>query len=125
MEDIPGHGGRRAGAGRRSGVADPDTLRYNKGKADEKELDVHRKKVKLQNELDGRRKGVGDLVPYDEVRREFTEYVNIVNMTFETLPDILERNTGISGNVVAELQLHLDKVRRALQEKLESNFGAT
>ncbi len=130
MDSPAGRGGRRESAGRKpipEEIREESAtygLRQRKGKAEEIEVEVNRKRIKLHNEMNDSKRKAGDLVPFDEVRREFTEYVNIVNMTLETLPDIIERNTGISGDVVAEIQLILDRTRRALQEKLESNFGA-
>ncbi len=123
MENITGHGGHRQGAGRPAGAIRSDhTERFNKARADKEEQSAILKKLEVQEALSELKKSMGDLVPREEVERGFAVFVNTVVMMLNTLPDIVERDAGISGESVARIHSALDKVRRELSVKLEAEF---
>ncbi len=123
MENITGHGGHRQGAGRPAGAIRSDhTERFNKARADKEEQSAILKKLEVQEADADLKKSMGDLVPRDEVERGFATFVSTVVMMLNTLPDIIERDAGISGEAVARIRASLDKVRRELSTKLEAEF---
>ena len=123
-DDDAYHGGKREGAGRINlARIDNDGSRIRKNRADLLEVDINFRKVKLKREMDDSRRNAGDLIPYDEVKREFAEYVSIVEVGLETLPDRVARDTGLSGEIIVVLKLSIDRIRRDLHARLAETFG--
>lgn len=120
-------GGSRPGAGRKSANLEADTapylLRIIKARADKEESKAFEGKIDAQEKLEEHKRKKGDLVSRSEVERLFLEYVDVVVMVLNTLPDMLERDTGISSEAVGKVQSSVDKIRRDLYGRLESQFG--
>jgi hypothetical protein len=137
MQDIliGSHGGRRPGAGRppkssrEDGIGTPPikTLspgeRFNKARADKEEQAAILKKLEVQDALVALRMKSGALIPAQDVERAFSRFVTLVVTMLDTLPDVLERDAGITGEAVALAQAAVDKIRRDLHAKLTSDLG--
>lgn len=60
----------------------------------------------------------GRLCPVDEVRRGYAEWVLLVVMVLETLPDILERDVGLPAIAIARTEKAIDGLRLELYRRL-------
>jgi hypothetical protein len=58
----------------------------------------------------------GALVPAAEVEADYAELVKKIAQFFDTLPDVLERDAGITGEQVMRVQEACDRVRNAMYE---------
>lgn len=88
--------------------ADPDTL------SPKERLDWYRgeeTKRKLQV-------ADGTLVPADEHERALADVVKVAISWAETLPDVLERDAGLSPQQIERVQLAVDRVREELHASL-------
>ena len=68
---------------------------------------------RLKFELD-----TGQLIPADEVAREFSLMAKAVVMVLETLPDILERDCALTPAAVSRVQAVIDDLRDQLAQKV-------
>jgi len=119
-DDLPTHGGRREGSGQKPGgfYATPDNKRYAKARADKEEqiakiktLEAARKQLELQQTM-------GKLVPYDLHHQAITEVVSVTVNWAETIPDILERDAGLSPSQIELVQRLVDGARDTLSQML-------
>ena len=60
----------------------------------------------------------GQLIPADEVAREFSVMTKAVVMVLETLPDVLERDCALSPAAVARVQSVIDDLRDQMSQKV-------
>lgn len=60
----------------------------------------------------------GALVPAPEVESDYAEFVKLVAQFMDTLPDVMERDCGLTGEQVIRIQAACDKVRQAMFEKV-------
>jgi hypothetical protein len=58
------------------------------------------------------------LIPADEVAREFSLMAKAVVMVLETLPDILERDCALSPAAVSRLQSVIDDLRDKMAQNV-------
>lgn len=87
---------------------DPDTLRPFERHAHYK---AEHEKLRLQVER-------GELVPSIEVERGHGEIFAITTQGLDTLPDVLERDVGLTPQQLARVEKHLDEMREALYQAL-------
>lgn len=98
---------RTAAAGRRSdGPLDLAQERAALARSQRERIDIEIRRQK------------GELVLATEVERTLVATLKILISTLETLPDILERDAGISGAAVERVQTIVDRVRDRLHAKL-------
>lgn len=67
-----------------------------------------------------------ELIPADEVAREFSVLAKAVVQVLETLPDILERDCALTPSAVARVQSVIDDLRDEMSRKVaesESDDG--
>ncbi|UXE39617.1 DUF1441 family protein [Raoultella ornithinolytica] len=60
----------------------------------------------------------GQLIPADEVAREFSLMAKAVVMVLETLPDVLERDCALTPSAVARVQSVIDDLRDQMAQKV-------
>jgi Protein of unknown function (DUF1441) len=126
--DPNGHGGKREGAGRKprgwyDESSNSHATRFAKARADKEESIAQLRKIQVQRDLARLKEDMRDLLRQSDVERRFAEFVTTVAMFLDTLPDILERDAGISGDVVERVQAAIDKLRAELHAKLEALYG--
>ncbi|AIR01957.1 terminase [Pluralibacter gergoviae] len=73
---------------------------------------------KAENERIKFEQDTGQLIPADEVAREFSVMAKAVVMVLETLPDVLERDCALSPAAVARVQSIIDDLRDQMAEKV-------
>lgn len=73
---------------------------------------------KSENERLKFEQDTGQLIPADEVAREFSLMAKAVVMVLETLPDILERDCALSPKAVARVQAAIDDLRDQMAQKV-------
>jgi len=89
-------------------AADPDALRPFERKA---HYQAEHEKLRLQVER-------GELVPSIEVEQGHGRIFAIATQAFDTLPDVLERDVGLSPLQLVRVEKHLDETREALYQAL-------
>lgn len=62
-----------------------------------------------------------DLIPADEVVREYSFLAKAVVMVLETLPDILERDCALTPTAVSRVQSIIDDLRDEMAQKIAEN----
>jgi len=87
---------------------DPDTMDPYKRKA---HYQGEHEKLKLQVE---RR----ELIPRIETEQEMAAMLKITAECFDTLPDVMERDCGLTADTLARMEAHLDKARESLYLRL-------
>ena len=114
-KSTPGHGGVRAGQGRPKGVTVGSTAssyeRLAKAKAEREEYRA------MLTEMEYRQKA-GELIPVAVHERELAAVLKVVAVTIESLPDVLERDAGITGLAVERAQMTCDRVRESIYKRL-------
>ncbi|MFP9227586.1 DUF1441 family protein [Pectobacterium cacticida] len=70
-----------------------------------------RERLKFQQE-------VGELIPADDVVREFSSMAKAVVQILETLPDILERDCALQPAAVMRVQNIIDDLRDSIAQKI-------
>jgi hypothetical protein len=96
-----------------SGDADPDKMEPYKRQAHYKaELD----RLKLEQET-------RELIPRIEVEQEQAHAMRAVALMFDTLPDVLERDCGLSGDTLERVERHVDDCREQLHKLLTVEEG--
>jgi hypothetical protein len=94
-----------------SGAADPDKMEPYKRQAHYKaELD----RLKLEQET-------RELVPRIEVEQEQARTMRAVALMLDTMPDVLERDCGLSGETLARIERHIDDCREQLHKQLNDD----
>lgn len=93
-----------------AGEVDPDKLPPEKRRA---WFQSERERMELEAKA-------GKLMPALEHERDMARVVGVVVQTFETLPDILERDEGLAPHQVERVQQHLDRARERLYEQIVS-----
>ncbi|HHA2250173.1 TPA: DUF1441 family protein [Enterobacter ludwigii] len=73
---------------------------------------------KAENERLSFEKDTGQLIPADEVAREFSLMAKAVVMVLETLPDILERDCALPPKAVSRVQFVIDDLRDQMAQKV-------
>ncbi|EPK0081123.1 hypothetical protein P851_03128 [Klebsiella aerogenes UCI 48] len=73
---------------------------------------------KAENERIKFEQDTGQLIPADEVAREFSVMAKAVVMVLETLPDVLERDCALSPAAVARVQSVIDDLRDQMAQKV-------
>ncbi|WP_275886937.1 DUF1441 family protein [Thiohalospira halophila] len=61
---------------------------------------------------------VGQLIPHEDVARTFAAAFKRVSSALDTLTDVVEREAGLSGHQVAEVQRVVDGIRSDLYAQL-------
>ncbi len=69
------------------------------------------KKIKIDQQL-------GHLLPVDKVRLEWGRVLKAVMATLETLPDVLERDAGLTPEQIIAVVTTLDDVRERLYQEM-------
>ena len=77
--------------------------------------------VKSEHELMKLKERAGELIPVEDVREEFSDMVKMMVTYLETLPDILERDAGLTPQQVEHVVKSSDKLR---QQMYEANAAA-
>lgn len=62
-----------------------------------------------------------ELIPVEEVAREYASLAKAVVMVLETLPDILERDCALSPTAVTRVQVIIDDLRDEMARKVEES----
>lgn len=73
---------------------------------------------KAENERIKFEQDTGQLIPADEVAREFSVMAKAVVMVLETLPDVLERDCALSPAAIARVQSVIDDLRDQMALKV-------
>ncbi|HIC1936946.1 TPA: DUF1441 family protein [Citrobacter freundii] len=60
-----------------------------------------------------------ELIPVEEVAREYASLAKAVVMMLETLPDILERDCALTPTAVTRVQVIIDDLRDGMARKVE------
>lgn len=63
------------------------------------------------------------LIPAGEYETALSSALKLVAMTLESLPDVLERDAGISGEAVERCQTVIDRMREDLYQRLTAVDG--
>lgn len=87
---------------------DPDKLKPWERKA---HYQAEHEKLRLEIER-------GELIPAIEVEREYGRAFAIVSQLYDTLPDILERDVGLTTGQLTRAERHLDEHREAVYQAL-------
>ncbi|QKN82196.1 DUF1441 family protein [Scandinavium goeteborgense] len=67
---------------------------------------------------------VGELIPASEVAREFASMAKAMVQVLETLPDILERDCGLTPDTVSRVQAIIDDLRDEIARRVTSDEKA-
>lgn len=103
----------KGNAGEGADVTDPDKLEPFKRRAFyQGELE----KLKLETE---RR----ELIPRIEVEQEMAAQLKVTAECFDTLPDILERDCGLTPAVLSKVEACLDRAREELYRRMTEEEG--
>jgi hypothetical protein len=88
--------------------------------ADPERLDPFKRHAFYKAERERRQLEVdsGQLIPAGEVETERARVMKILTQGLETLPDVLERDLGLTPAVVAKIEEHCDKHREGLYTAL-------
>ncbi|MCR1319967.1 DUF1441 family protein [Enterobacter soli] len=73
---------------------------------------------KAENERIKFEQETGQLIPADEVAREFSLMAKAIVMVLETLPDVLERDCALSPAAVSRVQSVIDDLRDQMAQKV-------
>lgn len=91
-----------------SGAVDPDKLephtRLSHFKAEKAKIDLQ--------------VAAKELIPRDDYLAELSRVLKLVKQAFDTLPDVLERDCGLTPDQVARVEATCDPVRDALAEEI-------
>jgi phage terminase Nu1 subunit (DNA packaging protein) len=111
-KSTPGHGGARAGAGRKTGSGGNEAYAVIvRAKAKKETFRAQLEELKY-------RQAAKELVPAIECERAIADIVKTVARTLEGLPDILERDCALSGPVVERVIQVIDAMREDLYRSL-------
>lgn len=90
------------------------------GDSDPARLDPFRKKALLQSEQIATKlaEDRGELLQIDDVRETFAGAFRVVQLTLETLPDLLERDAALTPQQTEVCERALDNLRQDLHAKL-------
>ena len=111
-KSTPGHGGARPGAGRPPKGEQADAYT---------ELAIARAKRETYKaelaEMEYRQKA-GELIPVALHERRMAAVLKVLAVTIESLPDVLERDAGITGLAVERAQMVCDRMRETMYKQL-------
>lgn len=62
-----------------------------------------------------------ELIPAEEVAREYASLAKAVVMVLETLPDILERDCALTPTAVTRVQIIIDDLRDEMARKIQES----
>jgi hypothetical protein len=120
-KSTPGHGGKREGAGRPPGTgvrgARPKTEQNDaytilaKARAKRETYKAHLEELKY-------REAAKELVPVREFELALATGYKTVAAVLESLPDVLERDAGLTGAQVEMVQVIVDRLRDDLYSRL-------
>ena len=121
-KSTPGHGGKRDGAGRPPGIrgARPKEEQNDaytilaKARAKRETYKAHLEELKY-------REAAKELVPVREFELALASGFKAVAATLESLPDILERDVGLTGAQVEKAQTIIDRLRDELFSRLTAD----
>lgn len=93
---------------------------------DPEKLSPFNRRAWYQGELDRQRlqQQRGELIPQLELEQEMAAVVKILIEASEGLPDLLERDCGLPGPVLARVEQTIDKVREEMHKRLLERAGA-
>jgi uncharacterized protein DUF1441 len=96
---------------RDDGQIDPDKLEPYQRQAHYKaELD----RLKLEQET-------RELIPRIEVEQEQARSMRTMALMMDTMPDVMERDCGLSGETLSRLERHIDDCREQLYKQLNAD----
>ncbi len=128
-KSTPGHGGSRPGAGRPRGsritpagqVGRPPKTEQNdaytvlaKAKAKRETYRAHLEELRYKE-------AARNLIPVREHEMALASAFKMVAAALETLPDVLERDAGLSGAAIEVAQRVVDRVRDDLYRRLQGD----
>lgn len=92
--------------------------RDEEGKKDPDLLEPFQRKAHYQAEREALELATSrrELIPRIEVEEEQARVAKIVVQALETLPDILERDCGLTGAAIAQAEAIIDRTREAIYE---------
>jgi len=96
-------------AGGDDGAVDPNKL-------DPHARNSHYKAEKAKLELEAL---AGEMVPDHKHRAELSRVLLLVKQTFDTLPDVLERDCGLTPEHIARVEATCDAIRNKLADELD------
>lgn len=84
------------------------------------EMDPQDRKAWYQSERERLKfeQETSQLIPADDVRREYSAMAKAVVQVLETLPDILERDCGLQPAAVARVQAIIDDLRDQMAQRV-------
>lgn len=90
--------------------------------ADPDALDPFKRKAHYQAELDKLRieRERGELIPRIEVEETLAHALKLLGHELETIPDILERDTGATAQQLVKIEAIVDAVREQIYERLST-----
>lgn len=101
-------------SGTDEGGVDPDKLSPTDRKA---HFGAEEAKVRLAQKM-------GELIPRDEHDAEKSRCFSIIAQGLDTIPDVLERDCGLSAKQLEAVETSLDSIRNELVDRLGSPFDA-
>ena len=92
------------------------------GELDPQKLDPYKRQAHYKAELDRLQleQQTRELIPRIECEQEQARIMGIVAQMFDTLPDVIERDCGVSAEVVQRLERAIDECRETLHAELTS-----
>lgn len=96
-------------------------IRHASGQLDPEKLDPYKRKAFYASELDklALEQKAGELIPRIEVEQELARVAKMVTRFCDTLPDVLERDCGLSGAALVKVEESLDGMRTELCDALQ------
>jgi hypothetical protein len=95
-------------------------LKDDGGRLDPDKLEPYQRQAHYKAELDRLKleTETRELIPRIEVEQEQARTMRIVALMFDTLPDIIERDCGVPGDVLARIERTVDDCRERLAKQL-------
>ncbi|EIT69462.1 hypothetical protein WQQ_30440 [Hydrocarboniphaga effusa AP103] len=86
-------------------------------------MDAFRRKALVQSQREELKLAAerGEVIPADEVQDEISRVLKLVAQKLDQIPDILERDCGLSGRAVEIIERELDKLRQNLADELSAD----
>ncbi|WP_411887929.1 DUF1441 family protein [Hydrocarboniphaga effusa] len=103
-----------------------DLLRVYRGEQEQSDIgsmDAFRRKALVQSQREELKLAAerGEVIPADEVQDEISRVLKLVAQKLDQIPDILERDCGLSGRAVEIIERELDKLRQNLADELSAD----
>lgn len=95
-------------------------LKDDDGKLDPDKLEPYQRQAHYKAELDRLKleQETRELIPRIEVEQEQARTMRIVALMFDTLPDVIERDCGVPGDVLNRIERSIDDCRERLHQQL-------